>query len=95
MTELNEAQIRALRWMNENPSWESEWMVDGKPIKRQPPEKWNQFKIAGPAGSIIIAADDMKGLKDYIIGCPSPDKMYGLNEAGIAAISRPQRGGAA
>lgn len=86
MSELNEDQLRALRWMHENPSEQSEWLVDGKPIKRQPPEKWNQFKISGPKGSIIISSDDMKGLRNYIIGCPSPEKMYGLSDAGLIAL---------
>ena len=93
MSELNQDQIRALRWMHENPSWESEWLVDGKSIKNQRPEKWNQFKIAGPTGSIIISAADMKGLKNFITGCPTPDKMYGPNEAGMAAISSGDRKG--
>jgi hypothetical protein len=87
MTNLNQDQLRALRWMQENPSNESEWLVDGKPIKRQPPEKWNQFRISGPAGSIVIKGADMKGLKGYFDSCPTPDKMYAPNEAGRSALA--------
>lgn len=83
---LTKTQLRALRWMDENPSVQAEWLANGKPIRRQPPEKWNQFKISGPTGSIIVDAEDMMAIRGFVNSCTAPDKMYAPNEAGLAAL---------
>jgi hypothetical protein len=87
---LTPSQLRVLRWVDENPSNQSEWLVNGKPAKG-PPDKWNQFKISGPAGSIILAAEDMKALKGCFDHCMTPDKMYSLSDAGRLALSNGDR----
>lgn len=80
-------QLRALRWMDENDSYESEWLANGKPITRQKPETWNQFRISGPTGSIILSADDMQALKPFIVACATRHQMYSPNEAGRALLA--------
>lgn len=87
---LTQSQIRVLKWVDENPSYQSEWLVNGKPVKHQPSEKWNQFKISGPAGSIILAAEDMLALKGCFDHCVTPDKMYSLSEKGRKALALPE-----
>lgn len=84
---LTESQLRAMRWINENPSTRAAWTVDGKPIRKQKPETWNKMEISGAHGSILVDAADLKAIGPFIVHCVAPDKMYGLNAAGLAAIA--------
>jgi hypothetical protein len=80
---LTPRQIQILRWLDENPSHKAAWLVDGhEPRKGESHEQWNQFKIEGCTGSILVALADNKALHDFIVGCPTPDKIYGPNEKG-------------
>lgn len=84
---LTDAQARAMRWINEYPSTRAAWTVDGKPIRKQKPEKWNVMEIGGAAGSILIAAEDLKAITPFVEHCTAPDKMYSLNAADRAALA--------
>ena len=95
MTTLTDSQLRALRWLRDNPSDHAEWTVNGKPIRRQPPDEWNVFVISGRTGSIKITAEDNAALRPYKIGCPSADKIFGPNEAGLAVLAAAEKAGVA
>ncbi len=79
-------QVQILQWLRDNPSNSSRWLVNGKPIRNQPPEKWTHMEVAGDSGSIRIASDDVKALRGLITGCPTPDKIYGVSDLGLAAL---------
>jgi hypothetical protein len=85
---LSQSQIRALRWINENPSTSSGWLCGGKPVKHQHPDKWDQMEIRGEQGSIRIAAADLKQLLPFVTHCTAPDKLYDLNKEGRAALTK-------
>ena len=90
MDKLTPRQIQVLRWVDENPSTRSRWLVNGRePRGGEGPEKWSHMEISGPTGSIIVAAEDVKATTPYRTACPNKDTMWGLNEAGRAALSSP------
>jgi hypothetical protein len=85
---LTERQLQVLRWLDENPSNRSRWLVNGRDVRgRDKPEDWSHMEISGPNGSIIVAAADVKALALYRIASPSPEKMWGPNEKGRAALT--------
>lgn len=86
---LTDSQIRALRWIDQFPSTEAEWLVDGKPINNKNAKKeWNQFRIGGSARSIVITLEDQKVISNYVDLCVAPDKLYSLNDAGRSIIAK-------
>ena len=88
MTALTPRQIQILRWLDENPSHKAGWTIDGRQPKSGESHKlWNVMVVEGKNGSIHIALADSKALYSYITGCPTPDKIYGPNEAGKAALA--------
>lgn len=91
MADLTTDQLRALRWIDENPSTSAGWTVDGKPIKRQGFDKWNVMEIRGSRGTILIDKDDLAALTPFIEHCTAPDKMYAPNAAGRAALQEAGR----
>jgi hypothetical protein len=85
---LTPRQIQILRWLDENPSNRARWVVNGRePKGSEGPDKWTHMEISGPAGSIMVAVADNKALQGLYDGCPTPDKIYGLNDAGRAALA--------
>lgn len=80
-------QLQILRWLHDNPSSRARWLVNGKEPKNEHPDKWTHMEVAGENGSILIASEDNKALHDYIVGCPSHDKLYGPSERGLAALA--------
>ena len=88
MSGLTPTQIAALRWMRDFPSNKAQWLVDGKvPRARQQPDAWNMMELIGPEGSIRIKIADWKALHELFDGCPSFDKIYGPNAAGLAVLA--------
>lgn len=83
---LSETQLRALRWIDGFPSTKASWTVDGKPVKKQPPESWNMMRIEGDQGSILIHKDDLQVLIPYVKHCTARNQLYALNDAGKAAL---------
>lgn len=87
MSDLTTTQLAALRWMRDFPSNAAEWLVDGKRSRAgQKPGAWNMMELSGPQGSIRIKIADWKALHGLFDGCPSPDKIYGPNAAGLDAL---------
>jgi hypothetical protein len=84
---LTPRQKQVLRWLDENPSTRSRWLVNGRnPRASEGPDKWSHMEVSGPNGSIMIAAADIEATRPYKTICPSPDKMWGINDAGRLAI---------
>ena len=90
MGKLTADQIRVLRWIDDNPSTSAAWTVDGKPIRRQKPDKWNVMEIKGKNGSILVPKGDIAALAPFIENCTAPDKMYAPNDTGRAALTSEQ-----
>jgi hypothetical protein len=84
-------QVQVLQWLRDNPSDRAGWLVNGKPVRNEPPEKWTHMEVAGESGSIRIASDDMRALRGLVTGCPSPDKIYGVSDLGLAALDLAQK----
>lgn len=85
---LTPRQMQVLRWLDENPSSSSSWTVDGRPLRsREPFDKTNVMVVSGKQGSIHIAKADVRAIGDYIVGCPTLDKIFGPNERGKAALA--------
>lgn len=94
MTILTDSQLNVLRWLRDNPSNHGEWTVNGEPIRRQHPDTWNLLVISGPTGNVNITARDNEALHRYVTAGPSPNKLYGPNEAGLAALAAAEKTGA-
>lgn len=87
--ELTPRQIQILRWLDDNPTNGAQWLVDGKPIRRQPSSKWNMWEISGPNGSIRMSLADNKALRGYLgTGGYRSGKLFEPNEMGKAAIAK-------
>lgn len=86
MSKMTGSQLRALRWISDFPSTEAAWTVNGNPIRREPPDKWNSMRISGPQGSILVDAADFEAIGPYVAYCQSPDKLYSVNDAGRLAL---------
>lgn len=76
--------IRALRFINDFKITSSEWRENGKPA-RSGPEKWNQYRMSGPDGSITISKEVQAAIRDFTSIGPKAaygGTMYVLNDKG-------------
>jgi hypothetical protein len=82
---------RLLRWLDENPCTQAEWLTDGKTAKGGP-EKWNQHRCSGAGGSIVVSAETWFAAKDYFEVNPTlRPSMWRLTEAGRALLQIEER----
>jgi hypothetical protein len=84
---LTDRQIQILRWLDDNPSDQARWLVNGKDPKGEHPSAWTHMEVSGPTGSILIASADNKALQGMLVGCPSRDKIYGITPEAKASLT--------
>lgn len=85
---LTPRQFQILQWLDENPSNRSMWTINGRELRAKDKFKdTNVLVVSGKTGSIHIAKEDNKALRGYITGSPAPDKIFGPNGRGKAALA--------
>lgn len=87
---LTPEQRRALEWIRDNDHHKAEWLLaSGKrPRAKDGPEKWVIMELAGSGGSIRIPAEVMAATCDMITPIGSRTRIYGLSDAGRAALAQ-------
>jgi hypothetical protein len=81
--------LRALRFINDFKITSSEWRENGK-AARSAPEKWNQFRMSGPDGSITISKEVQIKVREFTEIGPQAahgGTMYVLNDKGKQVLS--------
>lgn len=86
---LSETQHAALVWINIFPCTKAGWRRNGKSAYG-PPEKWNGMELSGSQGSILVHVTDWEAIRGFLDCMPAPNKIYGLNAAGRAALQEPR-----
>lgn len=82
--------LEAVAWLRDNIHHRTEWRLSGdRPIRAEPPEKWQVFKIENHHEAILIPAELMNEISALI--APSEyrrtGRAYEPNEAGLQALA--------